>query len=260
MPLLEKKTLLSLISPPLDFFLATQLIDEFMSLEKRYVLRDWEPAELDGGQFCEIAARIIYHQDSNNLNLAKSFDDCIKYIENEQVAHAVVPRHNTIHIGIVLRTIYKFRSQRGAVHISPTYSANELDSKFLIEGCRWAFSEILRVFWNGDRSVVAKAIREITQFDAPCIGQFEEKIIVQRTDLKASEEILILLHYAGDGGFSRRDIGKHCMASPSTITTILGKLESTKVREIVKLGSGNYRLTDLGQKRIRDHLAEKLNL
>lgn len=260
MALADKKLLLSQLAPPLDFFLSTQLIDEFISLERRYVLRDWEPAELDGGQFCEIASRLLYQQDSGNLNLTKSVDDCLKYIENDQVSHAIKPRHNAIHIATVIRTIYKFRSQRGAVHVSPEYSANELDAKFVIEGCKWIFSEKLRLFWNGDRSKVANIIREIVQFDAPCVATFENQVLVQRTDLKTEDELLILLHFAGDLGYTRRELGRHCLASPSSITIALSKLTSPSVRQVIKLSSEQYRLTDLGQKRIRDELSAKLNL
>ena len=48
---------------------------------------------MDGGQFCEVLAR-------------------------------------------VLQTVYKFRSQRGAVHISPTYSPNYMDANYVIEAVR----------------------------------------------------------------------------------------------------------------------------
>src|SRR5437773_2253485 len=120
MGLVEKQYIAKKLSPPCDEFLTNQLIDEFVSMERRYIQRDWEPAELDGGQFCEILARILYHKDSNNLNLSKSFDDCKRYIENEQVQHSLLPRQDVLHILKVLHTIYKFRSQRGAVHISPT--------------------------------------------------------------------------------------------------------------------------------------------
>src|SRR6266566_8007657 len=114
MALIDKRTLLSRISPPLDALLTGQLLDEFISLERRFVLRDWEPAELDGGQFCEILARIFYHLDAGNLNPAKSFDECVKYLENDSVSHAMQPRHDVLHPARVLRTAYKFRSQRGA--------------------------------------------------------------------------------------------------------------------------------------------------
>jgi hypothetical protein len=53
MGLIEKSALLAALSPPLDHLLASQLLDEFVSAERRFIQRDWEPAELDGGQFAE---------------------------------------------------------------------------------------------------------------------------------------------------------------------------------------------------------------
>jgi hypothetical protein len=59
--LIEKNKILAEIAPPLNSALASQLLDEFVSSERRFIQRDWEPAQLDGGQFCEVAARIVYH-------------------------------------------------------------------------------------------------------------------------------------------------------------------------------------------------------
>src|SRR5437899_4619878 len=119
MALVEVQRLLAQISPPFDGVLAEQLLNEFVSLERRYVLRDWEPAELDGGQFAEILARILYHADSGHVNHSKKFDECLKYFEDatKSNSHAMAPRQNALHLARVLRTIYSFRSQRGAVHI-----------------------------------------------------------------------------------------------------------------------------------------------
>src|SRR5947208_1437875 len=93
---------------------------------------------------------------------AKEFDECAGYIENEQgVGHVLQPRRTALHLVRVLRPIYKFRSQRGAVHISPTYGPNHMDARLMIESVRWAMNETLRVFWHGaDREAAAKAIRE----------------------------------------------------------------------------------------------------
>jgi len=260
MGLIEKKQLVAQLAPPLDHLLITQLLDEFVSMERRFIQRDWEPAELDGGQFCEILLRILYHQDSGNLNLNKSIEDCSSYIENESVGHVIQPRHDALHLVRLIRTIYKFRSQRGAVHISPTYKPNQMDSKFLIESVRWSMNECLRVFWNGEREEVAKAIREILQFDVPCIGSYDGVLLVQRTDLNPQEEILILLHYAGEVGFSRTDLGIHARCSAASVTRSIGNLVAPNLRQIIQLANGNYRLTDLGSRRIREELADKLLL
>jgi hypothetical protein len=259
MGLVERAYLINKISPPTDHLLASQLVDEFISMEKRFIQRDWEPAELDGGQFAEIAARILYHLDSGNLNYNKGVGDSIDYFENNQVVHNL-DRRDVSHISKVLQSIYKFRSQRGAVHISHKYTPNHMDSKYLIEAVRWCMNEILRIFATGDREEVAKIIRELLQFDVPCIGVFDNTIIVQRTDLKSEEEILILLHFSGEKGFSRTEIGKYSMLAPSTVTTTLSKLSSSSIRQIIKLENGNYRLTDLGNRKIRLELAEKLLL
>lgn len=258
MGLIEKDKLISELSPPLDAFLCLQFVDEYISCERRYIQRDWEPSQLDGGQFAEVAGRILYHQDSGNLNRSKDLNDCIRYVENENIQHLIVPRSDAIHIARVLKTIYKFRSQRGAVHVSPNYSPNHMDSRFLVESVRWIMNEFLRLFWNGDREEVARAIRELLQFDVPVIGVFEGLLLVQRTDLSTEEEILLLLHYAGDGGFSRREIGKAVQFAPSTITASLKKLVARNVREVVQLPNGNYRLTDLGSRRVRRDLSDKL--
>ena len=261
MALVEKKYLINQLAPPLDNFLVTQLLDEFVSMERRYIQRDWEPTELDGGQFCEILARILYHADSGNLNLSKEFDDSLKYVEiDSNPPHNIQPRHDALHLAKVMRTAYKFRSQRGAVHISPTYTANHTDSKFLIECIRWLMNESLRIFWKGDREQVAKAIRELLQFDVPCIGTFEGALLVQRTDLSPEEEVLVLLHYAGEKGFSRSEIATHARCSQSSVTRVLQKLVAPTLRQIFEMRKDHYRLTDLGAKRIREELSEKLLL
>ena len=236
-------------------------MDEFISLERRFIQQDREPAQLDGGQFCEILGRIIYHQDSGNLNLNRKFEECISYVVNEQVPHAINPRSDALHICKVINTAYKFRSARGGVHISPSYKPSHMDSKVIIEMVRWAFADTLRKFWSGVvGEQVAKAVRELLSFDVPCIGKFEEVVMVQRTDLSAEQELLVLLHYAGEQGFSRTELGKYAMVSKASVTTALQKLISPDIREVVQLLSGKYRLTDLGSKRIREKMPDKLLL
>jgi hypothetical protein len=261
MGLIERAQLLAKLAPPLDSALASKLVDEFISIEKRFVLRDWEPAQLDGGQFAEILARIFYHVDSGILNPTKGFDDCATYIEDikNQNQHTITPRHDAIHMCRVLRTIYKFRSQRGAVHITPNYSANRMDAKLMVECVRWSMLETLRLYSQVSREEAARIIEELLQFDVPCVGNFKGSLLVQRTDLTTEEELLILLHYAGQSGFTRKDLGLHARRSAPSVTTALQKLASPAVREVICV-DGGYRLTDLGSKRIREKLGQRLFL
>lgn len=262
MPVLDRAALLASLCPPLDSVLAGQLLDEFISMERRYVLREWEPATLDGGQFAEAASRIAFHIDSGNLNRRKGVNECLSYVEdqNNTNAHNFPQRKAALHLCRVLRTIYKFRSDRGAVHIDPDYSANHLDAKLVVENSRWVFAELLRVFWTGDRATVSATIRELVQYDVPAIGVFEGRALVQRTDCSAEEEIVLLLHYVGETGLSRTEIGQSVPKSAPVITNTLKALSSARKRELIRLGNGNYRLTDLGVKRVLSQLAEKLHI
>ncbi len=257
--MVNKSKVISDLCPPLDGKLVELLVDEFVSQEKRYVLGDWEPAELDGGQFAEIASRIIYHVDSGNLNLRKGVDGCLKYIENDSNSHCFPNRRSSLHLCRIIRAIYKFRSQRGAVHIDPDYMANELDSTLIIENVRWVMSEILRIFWNGDRTEVSRIIKEILRYDLPAVFEIEDRRLLLRTDCSVEEEILILLYNSGEQGLSRKKLGEAIPKAASSVTNSLRKLCSARKREIAKRGGG-FIITPLGTKRIHEDLAEKLTL
>src|SRR5437762_6036451 len=112
MPLIDKSTLKEQISPPLHGNLVEQILSEYISQERRFVMREWEPSTQDGGQFAEAAARIIYHIDSGNLSPRKGVDDCLSYIEDPKQTntHLLPERKAALHLARVLRTIYKFRS------------------------------------------------------------------------------------------------------------------------------------------------------
>lgn len=250
------------LCPPLDNKLTEQLLNEFVSIERRFALRDWEPATLDGGQFTEAASRIIYNVDSGTLNYKKSVGSCLDYIENQNNSniHNYPDRKSALHTLRVLRSIYKFRSDRGAVHIDPNYSANHIDSKMVLENVRWVLSELLRMFWQKDREIISKVIREIVQYDFPIIGNYEGNLLLHITDCNTEEEILLLLHHSGEEGLSRKQLGIFVQKDNSQITRALNKLRSNKYREIIKLKNSNYRLTEPGIKRVRDSLFNKFNL
>lgn len=260
MALVDKQQLLEELVPPLDLRLTDQLLSEYVSQEKRYILGDWEPATLDGGQFVEAAARILYHKDSGKLDRRRKVKDCLEYVEDlrQLNKHCMPDRKAALHLCKVLRTIYKFRSDRGAVHIDPVYTANQLDSRLLIESSRWVLSELLRVFWSGDRQEVTKAIREILHFEIPAVGRFEDQLLVQRTDCTAEEEILLLLHSSGENGLTRKELGRFVRKAASSVTEAMQSLHDK--REIIDLRTGCYRLTERGVRRVIEDLVSKMQL
>ncbi len=259
---METAKLVDDIAPPLDAALTRALISEFLDIERRYVLGDWEPATLNGGQLAEIGARIVYHIDSGTVNRTKGLDACLSYVEDPQNSnsHAFPTSKDAKHLCRALRLIWKLRSQRGAVHIDPSYTANELDSDLIVSVSRWIVSEILRIFWSGDTTAVAAAIREIIRYEVPAILEIDGRSLVLRTDCTPEEEILLLIHNAGEEGLARREIGQRAQRSAPNVSNALKKMSSPQKREIIKRRDGRFVLTPNGTKRIHDELSKKLTL
>ena len=238
-----------------DSRLATQLIDESVALEENFLLKRWKYTELDGGRFAEVAARITYSIDSQNVSVTKSVDDCLKYIDNQQVPHHFPEPQSAIHLAKVIRAIYKLRSQRGAVHVSPTYTANEIDSRFILEASRWVLAELLRLFVTGDREEVAEIVRELARFPQPLIRTYQDVPLLQSVRFTTQEEVLVHLFHAPDGR-SLADLIAAIPKAPSGVRQAVKDLQGPKVRQVV-VRSGRVLITDLGIRRIEERLASE---
>lgn len=234
---------------------AEQLVDEFVALEEAFLLKRWKYSELDGGRFTEVAARIIYAVDASNVSPTKPVDDCFRYIDNEQVPHTFPERQGAIHLVKVLRAIYKLRSQRGAVHVSPTYTANEIDSRMILESVRWVLADLLRIFVTTDREMVANIVRDLARFPHPLIRNIEDEPLLQSVTFTTEEEILAHLLHAGEG-LATATLVKIIPKSASGVRAALSNLSKTKSRQIASRSTKWY-ITDLGIKRIEERIAHE---
>jgi hypothetical protein len=235
--------------------LAEQLVNEFVAFEEAFLLKRWKYSELDGGRFTEVAARIIYVVDSSNVSRTKPVDDCFRYIDNEQVPHAYPERQGAIHLVKVLRAIYKLRSQRGAVHVSPTYTANEIDSRLILESVRWVLADLLRVFVTTDREMVANIVRDLARFPHPLIRNIEDEPLLQSVTFTTEEEVLAHLLHAGNG-LATATLVKFIPKSASGVRAALSNLSTAKSRQIANRSS-KWFITDLGIKRIEERIARE---
>jgi hypothetical protein len=235
--------------------LAEQLIDEATSVEEAFLLRKWKYTELDGGRFAEVAARIVYSVDSGNLSRTKGVDDCLKYIDNEQVTHQFPERQASVHLAKVIRAVYKLRSQRGAVHVSPTYTANEIDSRLIVEAVRWLLADLLRIFVITDREQVAATIRSLARFPQPIIRQYQDLPFLQSVSFTTEEEILAHL-LNSDEGLTTPALTAVIPKSASGVRQALTKLSAARSRQVVQR-SGKWLITDLGITRIQDRIVKE---
>ncbi|HYE74042.1 MAG TPA: hypothetical protein VEF04_11960, partial [Blastocatellia bacterium] len=110
------------------------------------------------------------------------------------------------HISKAIEVVYKFRSDRGPVHISPLYTAKYMDSMLVIHMGKWIIAEFLRLAWNQDRQVIAEVIAQLVQLEHSLIHELDGKPLVLAKGISAPEEILLLLFDAPNNRLSRSEL------------------------------------------------------
>ena len=68
-------------------------------------------------------------------------------------------------------------------------------------------------------------------------------VVLQTNPLGSAldEEVLVLLHYAGEVGFTRKELGQYCLKSRPTVAAALQILTAPDCREVLQLTGGSYR-------------------
>lgn len=249
--------LITELSTIVDSALAKATVENYVEMQKRFLAGDWKPAELDGGRLCEAVARCIHQLDTGSITHSKLPGKICERLEDETTSHTlnVKDRH---HIAKVISVLYKFRSDRGAVHISPIYTANEMDSILVIHIGKWLFAELLRLAWNKDLKIIGATIARIIQLEHSLIHELDGKPLVLAKGISAKNEVLLLLNHAPGNRLSRatlRDLATH--QTPNAVNVAVSNLLTAK--EIRVADDGEVALTPVGQKRIVEKIIPELN-
>lgn len=250
--------LISDLSGAVDPALAGQVINSYVEMQQRYLSGDWKPSELDGGRLCEAVSRAIYQLDSGTITHSQLPGQIkTKLLDEDKVTR----QHNLAlkdrqHIVKVIDTVYKFRSDRGAVHISPTHDANAMDAMFIVHAGKWIVSEFLRIAWNKDRSVVAEVIDQLVQMEVALVHHLDGKPLVLVPGISAPDEILLLLYRAPNNRLTRGEIREYAPHQrPGTLQRALSRLIAN--RDVRAANGDEVALTPKGQKRVLDKVLPK---
>lgn len=255
--ILTAPQLITELSTVVDSSLANAVVENYVEMQKRFLAGDWKPAELDGGRFCEAVARCIHQLDAGTVTHAKLPGKICERLEDETVAHIlnVKDRH---HVAKVISVLYKFRSDRGAVHISPIYTANEMDSILVLHSAKWLFAEFLRLAWKKDLNTIAETIARIIQLEHSLIHELDRKPLVLAKGISAQNEVLLLLNHAAGNRLSRSTL--RALTTHQTNNAVNVALSNLlKNKEVRETDDGEIALTPLGQKRIIEEIIPKLN-
>jgi hypothetical protein len=243
------------LSRAVDPTFARAAVDSFVEMHQRYWIGDWKPSELDAGRLCEAVARSLLQLDTGTIShhdLPGSVCDTLK---SKKINHNLDEKDRD-HICRVIATVYKFRSDRGSVHISPIHTPNAMDAMLVLHAGKWIFAELLRIAWVGDRKIVGETIAQLVQLEHSIIHELDGRPMVLVKDISAPEEVLLLLNHAPNNRMSRQELRELSIGKkPQNVTMAISRLITSK--EIRDAGNGEVALTPLGQKRVMNELISK---
>jgi hypothetical protein len=247
------------LSMVIDPGLAAAIVESYVEMQQRFLAGDWKPAELDGGRLCEALARALYQLDAGIITNSQLPGALCEKIEDPANAHthnlASTDRH---HLCKALSLVYKFRSARGPVHISPSYTANYMDSMLVLHAGKWLFAEFLRLAWHADQQLVADTIAQIVQLQHTLIHELDGKPLVLLPGISAREEILLLIGNASSNRLSRAALRERAThQKPATLNAAITKLLAAK--EIRTADNGDLALTPNGQRSLQHDILPKYN-
>jgi hypothetical protein len=250
---LTVKQLVQQLSANIDPYLASAAIESYVEMQQRFLAGDWKPAELDGGRLCEAVSRCLLQLDTGSIDHRKLPGEIRDILLDQRSTHGLSQK-DRYHICKTIEVVYKFRSDRGPVHISPLYTANYMDSMLVMHMGKWIIAEFLRLVWNQDRQVIAEVIAQLVQLEHSLIHELDGKPLVLARGISAPEEILLLLFNAPNNRLSRSELKMLAAQKPTNINTAVSRL--IKDKEIRAIGE-EVAITPSGQKRVVEEIIPK---
>ena len=258
---LSKVQLIAELSKNVDPLFASAVMDSYVEMQQRFIAGDWKPAELDGGRLCEGVARALYQLDCGHIthsDLPGKLCDLMEDFSDKRL-HTLAEGDRR-HLCKAIRLAYKLRSDRGPIHISPSYTADFMDSMLILHLGKWILADFLRLAWTKDKGTIADTVAQIVRFEYPLIHELDGMPLVLHHNVSASVEILLLLNHAEGNKLARGELLRQAKNNTDgALKVALTRL--FKVNDIRNTAvSGEVSLTPAGRKRVIEKIIPSLKM
>jgi hypothetical protein len=179
--------------------LRAPLISTYKEISANYVEHRWEPAELNGGKFCEIVYSIVHGKLSGMFPTSPSkparMVDACKALEQvprdpsrtgDQSLRVLIPR--------VLPVLYEIRNNRGVGHVGGDVNPNFLDATAVYSMASWVVAELVRVFHGVSTELAQQAVDALIERKHPVIWEVGDVRRVLDPKMEKKDQTLLLLH------------------------------------------------------------------
>jgi hypothetical protein len=174
--------------------LSAKLIEEYLDIKKHFAMNDWGPGQLKGGRFAEVMLRIYQHLLGDPVT---PFGTDIMPREKTRILNAVesvgtIDAHVRQKTVPLVRLLLDFRNNRDVAHLGG-FDANSMDALFVMTSATWMVCELIRVYGGYAMREAQKIVDALSVKEYPVIMEREGELFITRHDLKAKQEVLVLL-------------------------------------------------------------------
>lgn len=239
-----------LIAAPIDTQLVDELLAAYDEAKRNFYLGGLRLSAVEGGRFCEAAFRILQQKGLGPFTPIGTTLNTNQVIQQlQQIAAGTRPDSIRLHIPRALRLVYDIRNNRDAAHLADGIDPNLQDATLVIGVVDWVLAEFVRLYHNVSADEAHRMIDQIVTRVAPVVQDFDGFLKVLRTDLSASDHVLVLLYQRGEHGATLAQLDE--WARPPMRANLRRTLaQLTDEKALVHRAADTYKITRTGQQHV----------
>lgn len=188
---------------PKDVFAA--LLDEYQHIKQQFLLRKFQPTELNAARFSECVLRLIEFLDTGTYTAFGKQLDTQKII-NRVANNTVLPEGIRFFIPQLTKVLLDIRNKRNVAHVGGEVNSNYSDSLLVSHCADWILVQLIRNYHVNNINEARKTVESISETKIPVVAEVGDFIRVQNTKLKADEKTLLILYYRQPDSVSDKDL------------------------------------------------------
>ncbi|WP_440641196.1 hypothetical protein ACSHT2_08655 [Bradyrhizobium sp. PUT101] len=175
------------------------LIKCYQEIGANYVERRWEPAELNGGKFCEVAYTIVQGGLLGTFPTipskpARMIDACRALEQVPRDPNRAGDQSLRVLIPRTLPVLYEIRNNRGVGHVGGDVNPNFLDATAVYGMASWILAELVRIFHHVSTKEAQYAVDALIERKHPIIWEVGDVRRVLDPNMEKKDQALLLLH------------------------------------------------------------------
>lgn len=175
------------------------LLGCYQEIGTNFTEHRWEPAELDGGKFCEVVYTIIHGFVSGSYPSAPSKPRnmlaACQALENAPPNPIRVGDHSVrILIPRALPYLYDIRNNRGVGHVGGDVNPNFMDATAVYGTASWILAELVRIFHGASTQEAQATVDALVERKISLVWKIEGIKRVLNPTMNAADQTLVMLY------------------------------------------------------------------